>query len=404
MPLVTLENRWSLDKIFLFALLAACGDSTAPPPVPAAIVVTLGQDQAALAGTVVPVAPVVQVRDQFNNGVPGVEVKFTVAEGGGSLSDSIRVTDASGNATVPAWRLGKSAVPQTLRATAGAFTVTISARIISDYGIDLRFVGPPMPTPASVAFTDAAARIRGSVTGDLQDINAGVGQDLTDCGLPGETLSGLIDDIVIYASVVTIDGPGRVLARAGPCFVRSDGRQTIVGVMQFDSADVQTLINQARLRDVIQHEMLHVVGIGTLWEEYSLLSGAGTPDPRYIGALGVAGCIAVGGASVCPGTVPVEGTGGAGTADSHWRESVFGDELMTGFVGPSNPFSVMSIQSLGDIGYVTNPNAADFYTIPVQSSSSVLGGYALLTPAWEEVKRPVFTMAREGRLSRIPRQ
>ncbi len=398
-------KRQIVRRLFLISLVAtACGESTAPP-VPASLVFVRGQDQSALAGTVVPIAPVVQVKDQFGKGVPGVDVRFSVVDGGGSLSDSIVVTDASGEAAAPQWRLGTSAVPQTLRATSGSFTATTSAIIVTDYGIDLRFVGPAMPAAASAAFTAAAARIRGSVTGDLQDVSTGAGQDLTDCGVPGETLSGVVDDIVIYASVAVIDGPGRVLARAGPCFIRSVGRQTIVGVMQFDSADVQTLIDQARLRDVIQHEMLHVIGIGTLWQQYNLLTGAGTTDPRYTGALGVAGCISVGGAAVCPGSVPVEGTpAGPGTADSHWRESVFGNELMTGFVGQSNPLSVMSIQSLGDVGYVTNPNAADQYTVPTQSSSALLRSLSESPHAWEEMKRPVFTMRPDGRVERVQRQ
>ncbi|MEY9156351.1 leishmanolysin [Bradyrhizobium japonicum] len=38
--------------------------------------------------------------------------------------------------------------------------------------------------------------------------------------------------------------------------------------------------------------------------------------------------------------VPVENTGGEGTVDSHWRDTVFGAELMTGFVNQGgNPMS-----------------------------------------------------------------
>ena len=49
-----------------------------------------------------------------------------------------------------------------------------------------------------------------------------------------------------------MDGPGNVLANAGPCFVRSVGRQPVIGSMRFDAADIQNLINSGRLRDVIQ--------------------------------------------------------------------------------------------------------------------------------------------------------
>ncbi len=371
---------------------------------PASLAFVSGQEQSVLAGTIVNTAPVVQVRDQFNNGVPNVPVQFTIAEGDGAVSSSPVVTNASGNAAAPQWRVGRSAVTQILRATAGTLSTQTSAFINTAYDIDLRFVGPPMPAAATNAFTAAAARIRGSVIGDLSDVSAGAGTDLTDCGLPGVVISGIIDDLVIYASVLPIDGPGRILARAGPCFVRQTGRQTIIGVMQFDSDDTQTLIDQGRLRDVIQHEMLHVVGVGTLWGEFGVLAGAGTPEVRYTGALGVGGCIAIGGAAVCPGSVPVEATGGAGTADSHWRESVFGTELMTGFVGQSNPLSSMTIQSLGDVGYVTNPGGADSYTVPNPSSSALLHQLSEPPPVWEEMKMPVFTMRPDGRVERLRRQ
>ncbi|MGK2963005.1 MAG: leishmanolysin-related zinc metalloendopeptidase [Gemmatimonadaceae bacterium] len=373
------------------------------PGPPASVAFISGLDQTALAGNLLPTAPVAQVRDQFNNGVPGVVVLFAVVDGEGFLSSSSVTTNASGNALAPQWRLGKSAIPQTLRATAGAFSANLSATVSTDYLIDLRFHGPPMPLAAEAAFTAAAARIRGAVVGDVPNINVGAGVDLTVCGLPGVFLSGIIDDVVIYGSVMPMDGRGGVLARAGPCFVREVGSQTVVGIMQFDSDDIQPLIDNGRLRDVIQHEMLHVIGIGTLWNTYGVLAGAGTAEPRYTGTLGVAACIAIGGAAVCPTHIPVENQGGAGTIDSHWRESVFVTELMTGFLGSVNPLSAMSIQSLGDIGYVTNQSAADPYTIPGQSASSILGDFAEPLHEWEETMLPVFKITPAGRVTRIKR-
>jgi hypothetical protein len=62
--------------------------------------------------------------------------------------------------------------------------------------------------------------------------------------------------------------------------------------------------------------------------------------------------------------VPVENTGGPGTADAHWRESVFGNELMTGFVDAgANPLSRVTVGSMGDLGYSVNLTDADPYTL-----------------------------------------
>jgi hypothetical protein len=73
----------------------------------------------------------------------------------------------------------------------------------------------------------------------------------------------------------------------------------------------------------------------------------------------------VGGQSYVAGLkVPVENTGGSGTVDAHWRESVFGSELMTGFVDAGvNPLSRVTVASMGDLGYAVNLADADPYTL-----------------------------------------
>src|SRR5215207_4498866 len=63
--------------------------------------------------------------------------------------------------------------------------------------------------------------------------------------------------------------------------------------------------------------------------------------------------------------IPVENSGGSGTRDSHWRESTFNNELMTGFLDSgANPLSRMTIGSLEDFGYTVDYGAADGYNIP----------------------------------------
>lgn len=388
---------------------------------PAAIVFVSGVNQSALAGTTVPTPAVAQLRDQFANGIAGASISFTVVEGEGSVAGvatAAVTTDASGNATVPPWRLGKSAVPQTLRAQSGGISATLGATIQSSYDVDLRFYGPAPPPLAAAAFTAAALRIRASVVGDVQDLSIASPLDLTDpnagCGVPATIAPGTLDDIIIYATVAPIDGVGKILASAGPCFIRSNTSTnpgaTIIGVMRFDVDDIDGLVTRGTLQDVIQHEMLHVVGIGTLWSLKGLLAGARTVDSRFTGALGVGACIAMGGSPVCVGSVPVENTGGAGTADGHWRETTFGNELMTGFIGSINLFSTMSIQSLADLGYQVNPAAADAYGIPglsvVQGSMQQTRASLLtdMSPQWETVTAPKMMISRTGKITLVEKQ
>jgi hypothetical protein len=63
--------------------------------------------------------------------------------------------------------------------------------------------------------------------------------------------------------------------------------------------------------------------------------------------------------------VPLENTGGAGTADSHWRETIFRNELMSGFVAaPGNPLSRVTAGSLQDLGYTVDLSAAEPFGLP----------------------------------------
>jgi hypothetical protein len=388
---------------------------------PAAVAFISGGNQSAPAGAAVPVNPIAQVRDQFGNGVGGVLVGFSVIEGEGSLVATGPVTaDASGNATSPQWILGKSAVVQTLRATTtGNFTASVNATVASDYTVDVRIFGPAMPPVAAAMFTAAAARVRGAVVGDAFDFTFSARDLASDCGVPElpNSFSETIDDVVIFASVGPIDGASRVLAFAFPCLIRGPlpNRQTLIGVMKFDSDDLETMIARGNLTDVIQHEMLHVVGVGTLWNhpDYrTLVVGRGTADSRYVGTFGVAGCIAIGGAPVCPGSIPLENTGGSGTADSHWRDAVFFNELMTGFVnsrasvpvGLMNPLSQMTIQSLSDVGYTVNTRAADEFIIPGTAGAAVFGELSPVEhqAAWERVERPKIEVTRSGKITPIP--
>ena len=343
------------------------------PADPTQLVVIDGDKQSALAGTTL--QPIhLRLEDRFGNGVPNQTVALNVSAGSGTLAAAGAMSAADGFVTLPEWTLGRTALPQSVHAAFGTVaSVDLSAAVQSDYDIDVRFFGPEMTDAQKALFTNAAARIRAIVVGDVPDaqmVNTDVSADCGIAGLP--TLNETIDDLVIYASVQPIDGSGRILAEAGPCTFRPDaqGNLTAVGVMLFDSADVATMTTQGILQDVITHEMLHVVGIGTLWSTMHLLTGEGTSVVSYFGTQGVAGCVNDGGTATCAQSVPVENNGVPGTTDSHWRETTFGSELMTGYVNYGGmPLSAITVGSLGDMGYTVNPFAADPYRVPVSGSS-----------------------------------
>ena len=92
--------------------------ATATASAPASIAASAGNGQSAAAGTDVPVAPAVIVKDASGNPVAGVAVTFAVASGGGSVTGASQTTGATGVATVGSWTLGLVAGANTLTATA----------------------------------------------------------------------------------------------------------------------------------------------------------------------------------------------------------------------------------------------------------------------------------------------
>jgi hypothetical protein len=119
------------------------------------------------------------------------------------------------------------------------------------------------------------------------------------------------------------------------------------------------------LSRVVLHEMAHVLGMGVHWASAGLLKNANTNDPRYLGEHGVKGYKQLQGAR--DSTIPVANTGGGGTAGGHWREAVFGDELMTGYSSGANTLSIMTIRSLADLGFVVDVSKAEDYALPGSS-------------------------------------
>ena len=256
--------------------------------------------------------------------------------------------------------------PVRLRVTDGENTVTsqpinlvVAEPSTDTYGVEMRF-GPGVNPSQQAAFASAATRISEVVRTGQPDVGLVFPADQCLAGI--DAFSGTVDDVLVDAIVEPIDGAGGVLASAGPCYTRSSNGLTTHGVIKFDSADVPGLESSGLLEDVILHEMVHVLGFGVFWGP-SLLVGDDTSDPRYVGAVarGVWNQMAGPTATV----VPVEATGGPGTAYSHWRETELENELMTGFINNgSNPLSAVSIGALADLGYGVDLAGADPYTPP----------------------------------------
>lgn len=219
------------------------------------------------------------------------------------------------------------------------------------FTIEIRYLGG-LTEAQMMVFNTAANRWSEIITESLPPVQLANGD--------------IIDDVRIDAQGASIDGPSGILGQAGPTQLRPRSFLPATGMMRFDSADLARMEAENSLMDVIVHEMGHVLGFGTLWSEkfLKLIEGKGSENPVFTGQNAINEYRQLTNDDNIS-SVPVANTGGRGTRDGHWREMVFDNELMTGFidVGP-NPLSRLSVAAFQDMGYSVDYDAADAYELP----------------------------------------
>jgi Leishmanolysin len=272
-----------------------------------------------------------------------------------------------------------------------------------NFSISLRVNGT-LTDSQRKAFEDAAARWATIITGSTgRDENVSIPEG--ECG-DFPAYEGEINNVLIDLRLKDIDGPGKILGQAGPCIIRTSNGLTSYGIMEFDTADVEALEAKGGFSLVVLHEMGHVLGFGSLWED----DGRDVLDEPCRSNEGAApgfkgpGAVAQFGVLGGNGNPPIENNYGPGTRCSHWDEGFFDNELMTGFLGSSsgNPvsFSALTIASMADLGYQVNSGAAEAYSVPGCSPSCddpPLRAAAIEEP-WEIILEPKGTIDSKGNI------
>jgi hypothetical protein len=407
---------------------------------PSSVAVLVGNNQPGLVGYGVNVRPAVVVRNASNNPVPNATVTFAVASGGGSVTGGTATTNANGVAQATKWTLGASPGVNTLTATVTGAGITgnpvtfTDTAVAGQFTIGLQFYGHVTPTAAEQAAFTAAVTKWQQIIYRHYGPSVSVTDTANSCGAGEPAVNANISDVLILASFDSIDGPGKTLAEAGPCFLRLLNSQALVGIMKFDTADVGSLVTGGQLNEVVLHEMNHVLGFGTVWNmpspffNFNCLQLASNPPGTLLDtyfACGSGGTNAaaifdsIGGTSytgagqtVGGHIVPLENcanppvtypTCAGGTVNSHWRETVFGNELMTGFLNSgTNPLSVLSVAAQQDIGYTVNYDGADPYTQVF--TAPVAGGAAPRAMGDDIHHGPMYFVDAAGRVRAVVRR
>ena len=245
------------------------------------------------------------------------------------------------------------------------------------FDIDVAFVGDASAAHRT-AIQTAAAEWREIVQTNLPDVDFSTQPVPADQCLSGQPeITDTVDDLRVYVSLRSIDGVGGTLATARTCVYRLASGLPVLSAITLDTDDLEVRSSRQTERTAM-HEIAHALGFGTRWYDHSLvrypsLDAAGdpvvpTPDTHFTGVLAIAAFDAAGGTAYRD-PVPVQNTGGAGSQDGHWRESVFGSELLSPSVAPGQiqPLSAITIQAMADMGYRVDASRAEAYSLPAFS-------------------------------------
>ena len=228
-----------------------------------------------------------------------------------------------------------------------------------DITLDLSLV-PPLDHSY---FTKAAKRWERVITGDLEPVKTYYFEPKYEgCFHPSNRQ---IDDVYICARYAAHDGLGGIVAYGEPDWTRGLRGLPASGYMTVDQEDLVLLKDNNIFQDLIEHEIGHILGIGTQWYNIGVV-GPGNFCP-YLGTHAnseyqtLTGCA----------NIPTELDGGGATRCSHFDEECLDNELMTGYINSDkeNLLSRLTVATLEDLGYQVNYAEADDFgslNIPAQ--------------------------------------
>jgi hypothetical protein len=376
---------------------------------PTQIVRVSGDGQRGAANTPLADSLVVRVTDSFSNPVPGVTVTFTPDPQNGSASPTQAITDADGFAATE-WTIASSSVAQFLTASMAGASVVFSAGVSGLGGIEIELQYVQQPTPSQeLFFDDATLRWAILIPGRLtpQQVNVAAGA----CGAGSPAIDRVVDDLLVIVRIAAIDNAFGTLAHAGPCLLRPGGGLPVVAQLTVDAADIGRMQADGTLDELVLHELAHALGFGTLWQVRGLLENPSLPssrgaDTHFDGVYAIAAFDSIGGTGYTAGEkVPVENVQqGSGTRDSHWRLSVFENELMTGLMSSSSsPVSRVTVASLRDLGYEVDELAADPFQVgpfPAPAPAPPTAPTVVYSVGDDVLTGPIHVLGPDGRILR----
>ncbi|GGQ93021.1 excalibur calcium-binding domain-containing protein [Deinococcus ruber] len=244
------------------------------------------------------------------------------------------------------------------------------------FTIETRLLGKPLTSQQQATIREAAARVSQLVASPFAPVTLNLPADSCDDGLP--RLKEKVQHFFVFVVVKSL-GPD-IYGNSAPCDLHDGSYLPIYGVIDLNSDGLDEL-SHADLLDTMIHEMLHALGVGTLWEPDERVSLSGDSDDKRL-ARKVAGQWTYTGEHALAAYRALGGQGKAIPLDpdaGHWAGGTVCSEILSGaagdYTGRVNPVSRITLGALEDLGYKVNAGAADRYTLtpgrcPVQTDDA----------------------------------
>lgn len=370
--------------LFGLAIATACGSDSGPPAGPDAappakrlsqVIAISPLRQIGLTGSMANHPPAVRSVDEHGVPVSGVVVRFVAHDG----QDSVLITtNVDGVARWPGWIAPSSPTVSSVAVRADTFP-TINFELESrtrGFDIVFRVIEGSGGPEGDAALAAAEARLESLVFADLPNAMFSGPVCMIAGGPAATTLDEEIDDLLVLVRFRDIDGLGGAGASGNPCLIRNGPGPTLVGIIDLDLAEWQILTAQLR-RDFILHETVHVMGLvpnlinlrGCLAQPSSGPPNTRVDDSHFTCPYARSAFELSGGGGYEGAKVPLENgatrTLTSHTLNHHWRKSVFGAELMTGWFssGGAAPFSRVTLGALEDLGFGVVAANADAWSV-----------------------------------------
>lgn len=373
------RRRPRMVHLGVLALLAACSDGPSGPSAPEVASVEV-QASASSVQVGQSLQLVATARDAGGNALAGHS--FTWRSSNGAMAT------VDGTGKLSAHAAGSVTVTATSGGRSGEAVVTVApVSNAAQYDIQVRYLGA-VPDRVRRSVDMAVSRWRGVIVGDVPDVPVSIPAGRCLPGIPA--VEETVDDLLLFVEVVPLNG---FSGYANICWVRTESSLPIVARVQINAADVGRMFREGWGDNLVLHEVGHAVGmLESIWTRRQLTDMADPSDPRFTGdaakqAFGLMVPGTPGGAAV-----PLENVGPPGTIRTHWRRSVFDNEIMTPYITSGSVLSLLTVSALEDIGYRVDRNAAQ----PFPSQRAAAAGGAVGVAVSEGVGGPVGSVDARG--------